>query len=64
MFFLFFLFVGGLECVGHSIVYVAHVVYVRDVWFRTQRAAARKQERYQLSHPSPYSATHLPVLST
>jgi hypothetical protein len=28
-----------LECVGHSFVYVAHLVFLRDVWIRTQRAA-------------------------
>jgi hypothetical protein len=32
-------FFGGLECVGHSFAYVAHFVFWRDVWIRTQRAA-------------------------
>ncbi len=30
---------GGLECVGHSFAYVAHFVFLRDVWIRTQRVA-------------------------
>jgi hypothetical protein len=30
-FILFFLYVGGLECVGHSFAYVAHFVFLRDV---------------------------------
>jgi hypothetical protein len=29
----------GLESVGHSFAYVAHFVFFRDVWIRTQRAA-------------------------
>jgi hypothetical protein len=35
--------------------YLAHFVFLRDVWIRTQRAAApySKQARYQLSYPSP-----------
>jgi hypothetical protein len=31
--------VRGLECVGHSFAYVAHFVFLRDVWIRTQRLA-------------------------
>jgi hypothetical protein len=34
----FCIFVGGLEFVGHSFAYVAHFVYLRDIWIRTQRA--------------------------
>jgi hypothetical protein len=30
---------GGLECVCHSFAYVAHFLFLRDVWIRTQRAA-------------------------
>ncbi len=44
---------GGLECVAHSFAYVAHSVFLRDVRI--------KQARYQLSHPSSYLATHLPI---
>ncbi len=29
-------FFGGLECVGHSFAYVAHLWFLRDVWIRTQ----------------------------
>ncbi len=31
---------GGLECAGHCFAYVAHFVFLGDVWIRTQRAAA------------------------
>ncbi len=44
-FFIYILF-GGLQCVGHSFTYVAHFVFLRDVWIRTQRAARSKQVRY------------------
>ncbi len=44
----FVYFFGGLECVGHSFAYVAHFVFLRDVWIRTQRAAVASR------------ATHLP----
>ncbi len=32
-------FWGVLQCVCHSFDYVAHFVFLRDVWIRTQRAA-------------------------
>jgi hypothetical protein len=32
-------FFGGLDCVGHSIAYVAHFVFLGDVCIRTQGAA-------------------------
>jgi hypothetical protein len=43
-----FIFFGGLECVGHSFAYVAHILFLRDVWIRAQRAAVAtsKQARY------------------
>ncbi len=50
----------GLECVGQSVAYLAHYVYLRDVWIRTPESFRSKQARYQLSPPSPYLATHLP----
>ncbi len=28
----YFLFLGGLECVGHSFAYGAHFLFLRDVW--------------------------------
>jgi hypothetical protein len=37
-FFYLYLF-GGLECVGHSFAYVAHLWFLRDVLIRTQSAA-------------------------
>jgi hypothetical protein len=36
---LFVYFFSGLECVGHSFAYVAHLVFLRDVWIRTQRSS-------------------------
>jgi hypothetical protein len=35
----FCIFFCGLECVGHYFAYVAHFVFLGDVWIRTQRAA-------------------------
>ncbi len=46
-------FLGGLECVGHSFVNVAHFVFLKDVWIRTQRAAVSSRCATNL-------ATHLP----
>jgi hypothetical protein len=49
-------FFGGLECVGqgHSFAFVAHFVFLRDIWIRTKRAAAASmQARHPLSHSSP-----------
>jgi hypothetical protein len=59
---------------GHSIAYVAHFVFLRDVRIRIQRAAVAGRcatnlathlpnlaiHLSLLSHPSPYVATHLP----
>ncbi len=39
---------GGLECVGHSFAYVAHVWFMMGVC-----SAAVASRRCQLSHPSP-----------
>jgi hypothetical protein len=62
-------FSGGLECDGHTFVNVAHFAFLRDVWIRTQRAAVTSRRAInlathlpdQLSHPSHYLATHLPI---
>ncbi len=35
----FHIFFGGLECVGHSFAYVAHLWFLRDVWIQTKSAA-------------------------
>jgi hypothetical protein len=51
-YFLVYLF-GGLECDVHSFAYVAHFVFMRDVWIRTQRAAI-------VSRRATALATHLP----
>jgi hypothetical protein len=48
----FILFFGGLECVGHCFAYVAHFVFLRDGWIRTQRAAVAIKRATQLRHPS------------
>jgi hypothetical protein len=40
--------------VGHSFAYVAHFVFLRDVWIRTQKAAAAS------GCASTNLATHLP----
>jgi hypothetical protein len=48
----FRIFFGGLVCVGRSFVNVAHFVFLRDVWIRTQRAAIASRRATNL-------ATHL-----
>jgi hypothetical protein len=53
IFFSFFLYCG-LGC-GLSFAYVAHFVFLRDVWIETQRAAVASRRATNLrSHPSPY----------
>jgi hypothetical protein len=40
----------GLECVGHSLTYVAHFVFFfRDVCIRTQRAAVASRRATNLA---------------
>jgi hypothetical protein len=46
-------FYSGLQCVGHSFAYVTHLVFLRDVWIRTQRATVASRRATNL-------ATHLP----
>ncbi len=49
----FVYFFGGLECVGHSFPYVAHLWFLRDVWIRTQSAAVASWRVTDLAtHPS------------
>ncbi len=52
-FFIFFLFFfGELECAGHSYAYVAHVLFLRDVWIRTQKATIASRRANSLAtHP-------------
>ena len=49
---IFYRFFGGLEFVCHSFAYVAHFVFLRDVWLRTQRAGVASRRANNL-------ATHL-----
>jgi hypothetical protein len=42
----------GLVCASHFFVYVAHFVFLRDVWIRTQRASVASRRATNL-------ATHL-----
>jgi hypothetical protein len=60
----FCIFFGGLECLGPSFAYVAHFVFLRDVWILTQRAAVASRRATDLATPLPSLATHLPVLAT
>jgi hypothetical protein len=62
--FLYFFF-GGLEDVGHSLsfAYVAHFVFLGDVWIRTQRAAVASRCATNLATHLPNLATLLPDLS-
>jgi hypothetical protein len=57
-------FFGGQECTGHPFAYVAHLVFFRDVWIRTQKAAAASRRATNLTTHLPDLATHLPILAT
>ncbi len=53
--YLYIFFGGGLECVGHSFAYVAHLWFLRDVWIRTQSTAVASWHATDLAtHPSIY----------
>jgi hypothetical protein len=41
--FFFCVFFGGLECDGRFFAYVAHFIFLRDVWIRTQRSAVARR---------------------
>jgi hypothetical protein len=57
----FVYFSGGLECVGHSSAYVAHLWFLRDVWIRTQSAAVASWRATNLAtHPSESELSSLP----
>ncbi len=47
----------GLKCVGHSFAYIAHFVFVRDVWIRTQRAAVASRRATNLQPPISHFAS-------
>jgi hypothetical protein len=53
---------GGLEFVSQS--FVAHFVFLRNVWIRTQRAAVASRRVTNLATHLPNLATHLPNLAT
>ncbi len=55
---------GGLDYDGHSFAYVAHFVFLRDVWIRTQRVAVASRRGTNLAAHLPILATHLPNLAT
>jgi hypothetical protein len=47
---LFKIFFGELECVGHSLAYIAQLyIFLRYVWIRTQRAAVASMRATNLS---------------
>ncbi len=61
----FVYFFGGLEFAGHSFAYVAHFVFLRDVWIRIQRAAVESRRATNLAtHLPTLAATHLPDFAT
>ncbi len=62
--FFFLYYFGGLECVGQSFDYVAHFVFLRDVWIRTQTAAVASRRATSLVNHLPNLATHLSNLAT
>jgi hypothetical protein len=54
------LYFRWVEFVNHSFAHVAHFVFLRDVWLRTQRAEAASSRAtnlsthlHELNHPSP-----------
>ncbi len=51
-----FIFLRARVC-GPSFVYVTHFVFLRDIWIRTQKAAAASRRTSNL-------ATHLTLLQT
>ncbi len=50
------------RCVGHSFAYVAHFVFLRDVWIRTQRAAIACRHVTNLATHPPNSEEFLSQL--
>jgi hypothetical protein len=62
--FFLYIFFGGLECAGHSFAYVAHYVFLRGVWIRTQRTTVASRRAINLATHLPYLVTHLSNLAT
>ena len=52
--FFLYIFFGGLECVGQSFAYVAHFVFLRDVWIRTRSAAGASRCATNLANSLPW----------
>ncbi len=59
-----YIFFAGLEYVGHSFAYVAHFVFLRDVWIRTQCAAVASRRATNLATHFPNLASHIPNLAS
>jgi hypothetical protein len=57
-------FFCGLECVGQSFAYVAHFVFLRNVWIRTQRVAIASRHATNFATHLRDLATHLTNLAT
>jgi hypothetical protein len=57
-------FFGGLECFGYSFANVAHFVVFLEMSGFEPRELPQQDGVLQLSHLSPYLATHLPHLAT
>ncbi len=55
----FVYFFSGLECVGHFFASAAHLIFLRDVWTGTRRAAGASRRASATN-----LATHLPLYST
>ncbi len=54
----FVYFFGGLERVGHSFAYVAHFIFLGDVWIRTQRAAVASRCATNLATFEHFNASY------
>ena len=58
-FFSFFVYVfGGLDCVGHFFAYVLLIIFLRNVWIGTQRAAGASRRSTNLTMHPPNLAIH------
>ncbi len=57
------IFFDGLECIGLFFAYVAHVIFLRSVWIRTQRAAVANRSAILLATHLPNLFIHLPPYS-
>ncbi len=63
--FFFVYFFGGLECVGHSFAYVAHLWFLRDVGIPTQSAAVASWSAIDLATlPSKLKILYQSILLT